>query len=310
MELPPVYNKFSRFIKRRYRANRINKITLNNYATCPNKDGTKGWGGCVFCNHEKNIGVSNRPRMSILEQLETAIGYIKKKYRSRKFIAHLSANTPTYQEPEVLCRQISAVSGHPLIVAIEVSTRPDTIDAGLVRAMRQAAAPHELYIELGVQTLNPRLLTWMRRGHTPEETMAAVDLLTRNGVITVAHLMYGFPPQMEDDSLATVSALVEAGVGHLKFHNLMVLRDTPLADDYGRGVIVLPDRVNLFQTMARILMNTPKEIIIHRLFGDAPRALLLAPEWVLQKQSALTDFTAYMRGNGYYQGKQLTEQIT
>ena len=274
------YNEYSAYLKNKY-GEKVYKLPVNLPGTCPNRDGTLGTGGCIFCD-EEGAGFECLPSsMDIPRQLEQNKAFFKKRFNARRFFAYFQAFTNTYCDLETFRQNVLAAAGVPDIVGISVSTRPDCISDAYLDFLQgiQEEKGLDINIELGLQTVNYHTLQRINRGHSLAEFIDAVLRAKKRSIDTVVHLILNLPWDNETDvtECAKVCSVLE--VDYVKLHSLYIVRDTLLGQMYSKGefeVISLDeyiDRVVLF------LEYLDPRIVIQRLVGKGPQGSLYFCNW-------------------------------
>jgi hypothetical protein len=287
------YNNLSAWLKKRFNAN-VRKLNLDAALGCPNRDGTKGLYGCTYCNPRGAGSGAHRKGLSIEEQVDRGIGWVSKKFRSRKFIAYFQSFTNTYAPLDRLEKIYSAALKRPEVVGLAIGTRPDCVDDDVLDLLASFGKERLIWIEYGLQSANPETLKRIRRGHGPEAFFEAVEKSHRRNLLTVAHMILGLPGETMGDYIFTARAIAKAGVWGIKIHPLYVVRGSSLESEYSRG-----DYIPLTEEQARIaaievLRRLPPEMVIHRLTSDPHPEDMLAPKWMHDKEGVRERLLAAM----------------
>lgn len=294
-------NTFGQYLMDRY-GQRVHKLALNAGFTCPNRDGTKGVGGCTFCN---NVSFSPNAKTppTIAQQLEAGRRVIAKRTGARRFMAYFQAYTNTYDPIEMLRERYDAALVHPDVIGLSVGTRPDCVpEAVLDLLARYRARGKEIWLELGLQSADDDTLERVNRGHSFDDFRAAVLAARRRGIPVCAHLIVGLPGEGRAAALASLERVLALGVEGLKLHPLHVVRHTRLAIDWRRGdyrPLALADYIAI---CADLIERTPREVTFHRLTGTASPDILLAPDWCAKKWAVLNAIEAELYRRDRRQG--------
>lgn len=278
------YSTLSGYLKARFGC-KVFKVTINAGFTCPNRDGTKGYGGCVYCESSTLVPKDYKDYkgdIDIGRQLATGIDKVRKRHGAEKFIAYFQINTNTHAPVDYL-RKIYSDALHPDVVCLAVSTRPDCINDDVLGLLSELKEKRHLWLELGLQSANDATLDRINRGHTAAEFEDAVRRASSRGIDVCAHVIAGLPGEGREDILDTIRFLGNLPVWGVKFHQLQVIKGTPLEEMYDRGevrVLGLEEYAGLVVECLEIL---PPEVIIHRLSGDAPKQYVIAPAWGANK---------------------------
>ena len=292
------YNNLSEFFRNRY-GRRLDKICIDGGFTCPNRDGTCGVGGCIFCGERgsgewlsKSEGIKN-----------TAIRVVNRGKGDEKYVAYFQNFTNTYAPCEVLRERYDAALISDRIVALAIGTRPDCIDEDVCKLLYEYKARGlDVWVELGLQTSNDDTAKKINRGYKTELFEKAFNLLSKYGIWVVAHIIIGLPGEGRDDVLATLEYLKRFNLFGIKIHSIYVCEDTVLCDMYREKSYTPPTLDEFADVCVEVIGRLPKEWIIHRLTGDAPRELLVAPLWNLDKNGIYDALRKKMRERNIRQG--------
>lgn len=280
------YTSFGQHMLARF-GHRVHKVSINAAFTCPNRDGSKGIGGCTFCNIASFSPMARQPD-SVEAQLERGKTVISRRVGAQRFLAYFQSYTNTYDTPErlkALYDRALAVEG---VLGLSVGTRPDCVpDAVLDLLAAYQAAGKEVWLELGLQSACDESLARVNRGHGFAEYADAIQRARQRGLQVCTHLIAGLPGERAEDSLASLSKVLALGTQGIKVHPLHVVKGTQLARDWKRGhyqPLALDDYVNVVVRMLRML---PRDVVVHRLTGTASTNMLLAPHWCAGKWPVL-----------------------
>ena len=264
------------------------KASISFAKTCPNRDGAKGTGGCIFCSAGGSGEFSSCIQKSIKEQIDDAILQVSKKAGpDAGYIAYFQSFTNTYCSPEELAKAMGEAISHPKIKALSIATRPDCLPEETVKLLEERAAKLPVYVELGLQTSSDETAKLINRCYETKEYADAVKRLKDAGINVITHVIFGLPKETEEQMLDTVRYCVEAGTDGIKFTCLYVLIDTVLEKMWKAGEFEVLGREEYFDIVEKALKILPSDIVIHRLTGDGPKKLLLAPMWTADKRSVI-----------------------
>lgn len=301
--MPKLYRALSDYLKDRFNG-KVFKVTLDAGFTCPNRDGAKGVGGCVYC-----LEAALKPALglsaSIEAQLETGIELVRKRHRAEKFIAYYQLNTNTYASPDKLKKIYAPALDRPEVVSIAVSTRPDCLGEEVLDVLDGIREKKPLWIELGLQSSNDDTLRRVNRGHGRAEFSDAVKRARKRGIDVCAHVILGLPGEAKEDMLATARFLSGLPVWGVKFHQLQVLRGTPLEEMYYSGAVKCLELEDYAALVVECLELLPPEMVIHRLSGDVPLRYVVAPKWGANKFMINSAIEKLMAGKKTFQGAKL-----
>ncbi len=289
---------------RRY-GERVHKLALHAGFTCPNRDGTRGRGGCTFCNNA-SFSPNARRDPDIAGQIDAGRRVIARRTGARRFIAYFQAYTNTYGDVAELRRLYGQALAEPDVVGLSVGTRPDCVpDEVLDLLAGYRAQGHEVWLELGLQSAFDETLERVNRGHGLAEYRDAVQRAHDRGLPVCTHLIVGLPGEPAGRSLASLERVLELGVEGLKIHPLHVVKGTMLANQWRRGEYEPLAFDDYVETVVEMVRRTPEEVVFHRLTGTASEKILLAPQWCSRKWRVLNAVTRRMEALDARQGDRL-----
>ena len=264
------------------------KASISFAKTCPNRDGSKGTGGCIFCSAGGSGEFSSCVQKSITEQIGDAILQVSKKAGpDAGYIAYFQSFTNTYCSPEELAKAMDEAITHPKIKALSIATRPDCLPEEIVKVLADRTGKVPVYVELGLQTSSDETAKIINRCYATKEYADAVKRLKDAGVNVITHVIFGLPEETEEQMLDTVRYCVEAGTDGIKFTCLYVLKNTVLEKMWRAGEFEVLGREEYFDIVEKAIKLLPSDTVIHRLTGDGPKKLLLAPMWTADKRSVI-----------------------
>ena len=294
------YRDFRGFLRERFGC-RVHKITLDAGFTCPNHDGTKAVGGCIFCH--QGSGHSTQGTLSIREQLEEGKASLRERQRAEKFLAYFQRYTNTYASIETLQHLYDEALAVEDVVGLVVGTRPDCVPDSILDLLEGYAQRTYVSIEYGLQSIHDRTLRLVNRAHGAAEFLDAVERTAGRGIHTCVHVMLGLPGETKEEMLATAKVLSSLPIDGIKIHLTYVLQHTVLGKMYLRGAYRPMEMQAYVDTVCDFLELLPPEMVIHRLTGDPPRDLLLAPQWALHKWKVLSAIQNELACRDSYQGR-------
>ena len=293
------YRHLNKYLKEKF-GERTLKICIDCGFTCPNRDGTKGNNGCIFCS-ERGSGEHIKNAKNITEQVKNYFNSYKSE-RANKFIVYFQNFTNTYDTVEMLKAKYEAALIDKRIVGISIATRPDCINEDIARLLKKYADKYYITVELGLQTSNENTGKFINRCYTNQDFENAVNILNRYNIDIVTHLIVGLPNENKEDIKNTVKFLNNYNIQGLKIHSCYVVKNTQLEVLYNQG-LYKPLELNTYLDMcAYILTHISPNIIIHRISGDAPRDLLVAPSWNVHKKWIINGLEKYMQEKDLFQG--------
>lgn len=295
------YLTFDTAMKQRF-GHKMIKLCLNAGFTCPNRDGTTGTGGCIYCTASGSGDFAGNPSTSVTEQLTAESMRMKTKWPDEHYIAYFQANTNTYTTPErlyVLCREAMSFPG---VEAIAIATRPDCLPREIIDCLIKIAEEIPLFVELGLQTVFDETAVRIHRGYPFSVFLSGYEALKAAGIPVTVHLINGFPWESEEqmlDSAKTVAALLPFGV---KLHMLHVMEQTPLAALYQKESFPLLSKEGYVSLVCRQIALFSPDTVIERITGDGDRNHLIAPRWTTDKRGVLAAIDNYFRDHDLFQG--------
>ena len=268
---------------------KVYKLAIDGGFTCPNRDGTLGTGGCIFCSGSGSGDFAERDCGSVTAQLEKAKRRVSDKIKNGKYIAYFQAFTNTYAPVERLRRLFYEAIGPADIVGLYVGTRPDCLSEETVELLAQINGIKPVTVELGLQTIHEETARYIRRGYENPVYFDAVWRLKAAGIEVVTHIILGLPGETAEMAARTTWAAVAAGTDGIKFQLLHVLRGTDLAADYEAGRFRCLTLEEYAEWLKKCLAQVPENVVIHRITGDGPKKDLIAPVWSADKKRVLNE---------------------
>ncbi len=297
------YHSLDHHLKNRF-GQKIYKLSLNGGMTCPNRDGTLGNRGCIFCSEGGSGDFAANPSLSIREQIEAAKSLVAKKTTGSSYIAYFQAYTNTYAPYEKLKRIFTEAISHPDICILSIATRPDCIDDSVLNLLEELNGIKPVWIELGLQSIHEHTARFIRRGYELPVFEKAVSALRKRGIETIVHVITGLPAENESHMLATIHYLNGLDIQGIKLQLLHILRGTDLAAYYEHHPFHVLSMEEYIEITGRCIASLRPDIVIHRLTGDGPKSLLLAPAWSADKRHVLNQIQAHLKQHNIWQGKE------
>lgn len=302
MVLSERIHTYGQFLLKKH-GERVHKIALDAGFTCPNRDGSKGIGGCTFCNNDSFSPNGHTPP-TIAQQLASGRRAIGKRTRATKFIAYFQAYTNTYAKVEHLETLYQEALREPDIIGLSVGTRPDCVNEDVLDLLaRYQAKGLEICLELGLQSAFDETLNRVNRGHGLAEYRTTVLAARQRGIPVCTHLIIGLPGETEEHCQATLDTVLQLGTDGMKLHPLHVVKGTILAHQWRKGEYQPMSREEYIRIAANLIERTPEHIAYHRVTGTCSPDILLAPNWCSQKWSVLNGIEAELRRRGHHQGQ-------
>jgi len=301
------YNSYSKFLQKRF-GERIHKISLDAGFTCPNIDGTRARGGCIYCDNNAFAPGTRQRAKPIAEQIEAGIGYLKTRFpKATSFLAYFQPFSNTHAPVERLKAVYDEALAHPGIVGLSVGTRPDVVADGAIDLLADYAKQGRyIQLELGLQSANEETLQRINRTHTVQEFEETVRRVkSRPGIDLCVHIILGLPGETPDMMRHTADFLAKLPNNGIKLHVLHVVKGTPLEKELAEGRMQLLSLEEYANLACDFLERTPPEVTIQRLTADAPPELHLGPDWALLKNQVLETIRNRLEQRDTYQGKLL-----
>ena len=270
---------------------KVYKLSLDAGFTCPNRDGTLGVGGCIFCNGSGDFAEKG----PISLQLQQAKQRVSQKITDGKYIAYFQAFTNTYGPVERLRQLYNAAIEPEDIAGISIGTRPDCLGNDVIALLEEINRQKPVYVELGLQTVHESTVQYIRRGYETSVYFDAVKRLTGAGIHVVTHIIIGLPGETAQMAVETTRQAVAAGTNGVKFHLLHVLKGTDLEQDYRNGKFRCLELEEYAQILKACISVLPPETVVHRITGDGAKKGLIAPAWSADKKRVLNYLNRYLK---------------
>lgn len=300
------YHSLDYMLKERF-GEKVYKVTLNGGMSCPNRDGTIGHGGCIFCSEGGSGDFAASAALSIHEQIDSQIAMLSAKRPIHKYIAYFQAYTNTYAPLSYLERIFTEAIEHEDIVGLSIGTRPDCLPDETLDLLSELNKKKPVTVELGLQTIHERTAAFIRRGYKLSCFEDALEKLQERKLETVVHTILGLPGETTEDILETMRYLNAHHIDGIKLQLLHVLKHTDLADYYRQTGFHILSEDEYVDLVIRCLEMLSPDITIHRLTGDGPSDLLIAPLWSLKKRSVLNHIHHELKVRDTWQGRLFTE---
>ncbi len=283
---------------------KVYKLALNAAVSCPNRDGKLGTKGCIFCSEGGAGDFAPNVELSLKEQIEWAKNNLSNKLKSKKdikYIAYFQSFSNTYAPIEYLRSLFTEAVSYDEIVAISIATRPDCIDHEVIELLNDINKIKPVWVELGLQTIHEETAEYIRRGYRIEVYNDDVKMLKKYDIEVITHLIIGLPGETKEMILESVRYVCSMPINGIKLHLLHVLKGTDLADDYLAGNFSVFSLEEYAELIGECIKLIPENIVIHRITGDGPKKILIAPEWSADKKRVLNTINKYLRENEIYQ---------
>lgn len=274
---------------------KVYKLSIDAGFTCPNRDGTVGTGGCIFCSADGGGEFAEKACGSISVQLENAKRRVEQKCKTGKYIAYFQSFSNTYAPIHTLRERYSEAMRPAYIVGLAIGTRPDCLSDDVIALLAELNQMNPISIELGLQTIHPASVDYIRRGYDTQVYFDAVRRLKAAGLEVVTHIILGLPGESPEMMVQTTQAAVKAGTDGIKFHLLHVLKGTDLERDYLDGKFSCLTMERYGEILKQCLAVLPESVVVHRITGDGAKRNLIAPLWSADKKRVLNYLNSVLK---------------
>ncbi len=295
------YYTLNYFYKTKFNS-KVFKVSLNGGFTCPNKDGSKGTGGCIYCSPSGSGDFAGNIKDNLIKQFNEVRDIMLKKWPDAKYIAYFQANSNTYGPLNELKEKYESVINLPGVIGISIATRPDCFNEEIYDYIEELSKRTYLTIELGLQTIHEKTLNIINRGHTTKEFEDCYHELKRRNINVIVHIINGLPGETKKDMIETAKYLNDLKVDGVKIHMLHVTKNTKLADMYEKEPFHILTKEEYIDIVISQLEYLNENIIIARITGDPVKEDLIEPQWLLKKFCVLNDIDKEMVKRNTYQG--------
>jgi radical SAM protein (TIGR01212 family) len=302
------FNSYTEYFKKRF-GGRVQKLSIDAGFTCPNRDGTKGHGGCSFCNNNAFNPSYCEPVKPISKQIEEGIGFHRKRYpRTKGYLAYFQAYSNTYGPLDILRSRYEEALENPEVLGLVIGTRPDTVDGEILDYLAVLAEIYYVIVEYGIETCHNSTLERVNRGHSFEDSLRAVKMTAERGIRQGAHFIIGLPGESEADILSQAEIISGLPVQNVKFHQLQIVMNTGLAKEYENN----PDMFKLFgleeylSLMLEFVEKLNPDFVIERIAGEVNPGFQVNESWGLRYDQVLQRFEQLLEERDSWQGKKYT----
>ncbi len=295
------YNNYTYFLKEKF-GDRVQRISIDGGFTCPNRDGTKGTSGCIYCNNRSFSPFIKLKNHSIKSQVTAGFNYFHK-LNATKFIAYFQSHTNTYAPVKKLREKYFDAINFQNIVGLAISTRPDCLSDKIFELLEELNKKTYLNVEIGIESVYDKSLKWMNRKHDYQTTVKAIEKLNELEIDVTGHIILGLPTETQNEMLGMAKELNKLPMKFLKIHHLQVIKNTPLATIHKNNPIKLFDYDEYLKILSNFISHLKSEIILQRVFSDSPIDLLIDPIWDKKSPEIIMDLQKFMRDNDLFQGK-------
>jgi len=301
------YNNYKFYLDDRF-GERVQRVSIEGGFTCPNRDGTKGKGGCIYCNSNSFSPPYSDKTFSIKKQIEDGTRFLNGRYRADKFIAYFQNYTNTYAPLNKLEKMYREALDHPKVVGLSVSTRPDCIDENVLSLLHDISADYDVNLELGLESLKDESLSWMNRCHDVETSRKALEMTSKFNIDVTAHMILGLPTENKGEMFEMAKELNELPLKFIKLHHLQVIKDTKLAAEYEKDHFPVFEYLEYLEFIAKYITYLRPEFILQRVITSSPDDCLIAPKWPHTTTAFIMSLQKYMREHDMYQGDKYSKQ--
>ena len=294
-------------------SSKVYKISLDAGCTCPNRDGTKGFGGCIFCSPSGSGDFAASRNISIKEQVEQAKKIVSSKIKigqKIRYIAYFQNFTSTYGDEDLLLEKFNAALDCKDVCGLSVGTRPDCISEKMLESLAALSEKKYLSVELGFQSSKAESVKYIRRMYENSVFSECVRRIKSKApkIHVAAHLIFGLPGETKEDMMNSVGYAVNAGIGGIKISVLHVLKGTDLEKDYEKGAFCCLEKDEYFSLLGTALEIIPENIVVHRLTGDGAKKILVAPLWTSNKRDVLNSMEKFLAEKNIVQGRKIASE--
>lgn len=295
------FYSLNQFLREKF-GDKVYKISIDGGFSCPNRDGTIGSLGCIYCSERGSGDFAGSRNLAIDQQFEQVKKVMNNKWKSGKYIAYFQAYTNTYAPVNILRERYYKAIEKEGVVALSVATRPDSISEEALDLLEEINKKTYTFIELGLQTSNEETAKLINRGYPLPVFEDALKRIRKRNIDVVVHIIFGLPGENKGNMLDTVRYLSSKDIQGIKFHLLHLLKNTPLVNLYNNGGLRFLTEEEYIDILTDSIGLLPENIVIHRLTGDAPRDLLIGPMWSLKKWEILNNIDKALKDKNIYQG--------
>jgi uncharacterized protein len=301
------YTTFNNYLQNKF-GQKVYKVSLDAGFDCPNRDGRLAVGGCTYCD-EGSRAPGIDPTLSIRNQMLAGMENFKRRYKSIKFLAYFQSFTNTYDKVEVLRQRYLTALDMPDVIGLAVSTRPDCISQGALKLLDEISNTHEVWLELGLQSIHDKTIEKLNRWHTYKQFEKALwKAKEKSNIKICTHLIFGLPGESIEQMHQTIDQIVKLPIDGLKLHIFHVIKNTALYNDYKQGQFSVFKQEDYVPFVCDVLEKIPSSIIIQRLTGEAEDTKLVAPRWALYKGTVINRIKEEFKRRETYQGCKVTQQ--
>jgi len=282
---------------------KVFKVALDGGFTCPNRDGTVSYGGCIFCSSRGSGDYAGERRLVLREQFREVRNKMHQKWPQAKYIGYFQAFSNTYAPPEELQEMYETIIAEEGVVGLSIATRPDCLPDDVLSVLERINKKTKLWVELGLQTIHEQTQKLINRGHSYQTFLEGVQKLRARDINVVVHIIINLPGESREEMLETARAVSKLPIQGIKLHMLHLIKDTPMVNLYKQGKLKFISKDKYIELVVDMLELFPPDVVIHRLTGDGPKDLLIEPLWTLKKWEVLNAIDSELKRRDSWQGK-------
>jgi radical SAM protein (TIGR01212 family) len=296
------YSSFGRFMREKFGFT-VYKINVDAGFTCPNRDGTLGVSGCIYCNNDSFRPGVCQPTLPVADQIRNGSVHVRKRFGAEHFLVYFQPYTNTYAPVAQLEALYREALGEPSVIGLAIGTRPDAIDPEKLAMIESLATEHFILIEYGLQSIYDKSLQFIQRGHDYRTFLDAVQMTKGRGIHIGAHIIAGFPTETREETLSMAEEISSLPIGFLKIHQLQIVRHTPLEEMFKNHPFATFGYQEYLDFLADFIERLSPEIVLQRLFATAPDDILIAPLWGRNRHQIMRDIEKTLERRDTFQGR-------
>jgi radical SAM protein (TIGR01212 family) len=303
------FNAYPDFMRKKF-GGRVQKLTLDAGFTCPNRDGTKGTGGCSFCLNDAFNPSYCTPEKTIAQQISEGIGFHEKRYRrAEKYLAYFQAFSNTHAAVDILTERYQEALNCEGVIGLVIGTRPDCIDREKLDLLVRFAEKHHIVVEFGIETIYNRTLERINRCHTFEETQAAIGMMAGKGIHIGGHLIFGLPGESREDMLESAALISALPLDSIKFHQLQIFKGTAMEEEFHKypGDFFTPNEDEYLNFMVEYIELLNPAMVVERIAGETPPRYAVREPWGPRYDQLLVKFEKLLAQKDTWQGKRYSD---
>lgn len=285
------------YYKRKFHE-KVMRLSLSSGLSCPNRDGTLGSTGCIFCSIKGAGEFAANSNLSIKDQIESQIDFLKKKWNARKYIAYFQSFTNTYGDVSYLRKIFYEAIDYPGVVGLTIATRADCLSDEVLKLLVELNEITDLNIELGLQTVNEKTIEYIRRGYSHKTFDENVRKLINLGIGVTTHVIFGLPGEDESDFMKTIDYVNDLHPLGIKIHSFYIERNSNIYEDYLKGEISTIDMDTYVRSVVNAICRLKRDIVLFRMTGDPVKSLLVEPKWCLDKLKVIATINKTLKDLG------------